>query len=80
MAVKKCLYTACFTLLFCLCLQILGRGFGAAFAVDGSRHNAAGIARTLATGKQARQSGALQRGGIAHDADGCRSARFYAEQ
>ena len=67
---KKGLYPVCFTLLCCLCLQVPESGFGTAFAVDGSRHDAAGIARTLAAGKQTRQSGALQRGGIAHDADG----------
>ena len=70
MAEKKCLYPVCFTFLCCLCLQVLKSGFRAAFAVDGRRHDAAGIARTLAAGKQTRQSGALQRGGIAHDADG----------
>ncbi len=44
--------------------------FGATLSIDSGRHDATGIAGTLATGKQSREAYVLQGIGKSRDADG----------
>lgn len=56
--------------------QPSGHGFGTPLAVDGGRHDAAGISGTFAAGKEARRLAVLQRVAFARNAHRSRGARF----